>query len=608
MVQKFKKHSRIPLRYWLIALALLVVIGAVLMIWFYRSQDPAALDAKKYIKYNILHMAPDCQETEAAGLEGHIQMRLYLNGEETTDYYYDETASMERVYSTKSATRLVNYHDGYSLDFPAGTEFDFSRSAALILGEGEGFQITVTKEYSPYSDATEEMTQGLESYGVDFPWEDGVDQYIAYYQCRFLLNEDWQTNNDVTVSPVEIFDANGHKGYLFHAVISDMASEEYDAYTYGFIRYADQDFMRIVVKYDQDNTALRDSLVKLFSNFQIFAPFGSSYYDTEYAPVVPENWSKETLELYNRIAGSDEVFWGIYTDDIYETGIDETVPAMEQELDYKFSVVLAYVHAIHEFPTEFMEENWENGRIVELTYQLTENNNEDICGYSPLLDLYRGGDDSYIREFAQAAKEFGHPFLFRLCNEMNSDWTSYGGVNNMADPEVFISVWRKIYEIFQEEGVDNCVWIFNPNDRNCPPNRWNDGANYYPGNEYVQMLGVTGYNNGTYYSQWAEEWREFDTIYDAVQSQYAAVFGEFPWIITEFASSSVGGDKAAWIKQMFRSIGNYPNIKIAVWFSSADYDSQGNVARPYWLDETPETVSAFREGLAAYSHRSLIGN
>ena len=178
----------------------------------------------------------------------------------------------------------------------------------------------------------------------------------------------------------------------------------------------------------------------------------------------------------------------------------------------------------------------------------------------------------------------------------------------MADPEVFISVWRKIYEIFQEEGVDNCIWIFNPNDRNCPPNRWNDGANYYPGNEYVQMLGVTGYNNGTYYSQWAEEWREFDTIYDAVQSQYAAVFGEFPWIITEFASSSVGGDKAAWIEQMFRSIGNYPNIKIAVWFSSADYDSQGNVARPYWLDETPETVSAFREGLAAYSHRSLIGN
>jgi hypothetical protein len=57
---------------------------------------------------------------------------------------------------------------------------------------------------------------------------------------------------------------------------------------------------------------------------------------------------------------------------------------------------------------------------------------------------------------------------------------------------------------------------------------------------------------------------------------------------------------------MFDTIGNYPNIKIAVWFSSADYDSEGNVARPYWLNETPETVAAFRKGLSAFSSSSLV--
>jgi hypothetical protein len=583
-----------------------VLLGLAAMVWFYRCQDPTALAAKKYIKYNILHMAPDCQKTEAAGLTGRVKMALYVDGEKTTDYYYDAEASMERVYSTKTATRLVDYHDGYSLDFPVGTTFDFSRSSTLITGEGDGFRVTVTKEYSPYGSLTEEMTQGLENYGVDFPCEDGVDQYIAYYQCRFLLNAAWQENNGVTVSPVTTFDAGGHRAYLFHAVISDMTADQYDAYTYVFIRYADQDFMRIVIKYDQENTQLRDSLEDLFSQFSIFTPFGGNYYSTDYQPNLPENWSTETLTLYNNIANSDEVYWGIYTDDIYNTGISETVPALEEELDYTFPVVLSYVHSIHSFPTEFMEENWENGRIVELTYQLTENNNSDICGYSPLLELYRGGDDSSIRAFAQAAKDFGHPFLFRLDNEMNSDWTSYGGVNNMADPEVFIAVWRQIYEIFQEEGVDNCIWVFNPNDRNCPPSRWNDGANYYPGNDYVQMLGVTGYNNGTYYAQWAEEWREFDTIYDSIQSLYTPIFENFPWIITEFSSSSVGGDKAAWIDNMFENMQNYPNIKIAVWFSSADYDSEGNVARPYWLDETPETLAAFKKGLAAFSGGSLV--
>jgi hypothetical protein len=595
-----------PGKKFLIILLFAVCIGLFALVWFYRCQAPAALNAKKYIKYNILHMAPACQETEAAGLTGNVKMALYLNGEKTTDYYYDEEAGMERVYSTETVTRLVDYHDGYSLDLPAGITFDFSRSGTLITGQGDGFRVTVTKEYSPYGDLTEEMTNGLAQYGVDFPCEDGVDQYIAYYQCRFLLNADWQENNGVTVSPVTTFDAGGHRAYLFHAVISDMTEDRYDAYTYVFIRYADQDFMRIVIKYDQENTELRDSLEGLLSQFGTFTPFGSCSDSTDYQPELPESWSQETLSLYERIAGSNTVYWGIYTDDIYGTGISETVPSLEEALDYTFPVVLSYMHSVSSFPSEFMEENWENGRIVELTYQLTENNNEDLCGYSPLLELYRGGDDSYIRELAQAAKAFGHPFLFRLCNEMNSDWTSYGGVNNMADPEVFVTVWQQIYEIFLEEGVDNCIWIFNPNDRNCPPSRWNDGINYYPGNDYVQMLGVTGYNNGTYYAQWAEEWREFDTIYDSIENLYTPVFEKFPWIITEFSSSSVGGDKAAWIEHMFDTIGNYPNIKVAVWFSSADYDSEGNVARPYWLNETPETLAAFKKGLSAFSSTSFV--
>lgn len=582
-----------------ILLLALFLVGGVGMFWFYRSQNALALKAKRYIKYNILHMAPVSQAWEVEGLDKGADMTLYADGQETTDYRYNDTASMDRVYRTESVTRLVDYHDGYILDFPSGTEFDFTRSSTLITGYGDGFQVTVTKEHSPYRSLTEEMTTGLAAYGVDFPCEDGVDQYIAYYQSRFLLSKRWQENNDVSVSPVEVFDASGHKGYIYHAVINHMDAPHYDAYSYVYIHYADKEFMRIVVKYDRENTALRDSLTTLFSQFRVFIPMGSGQYDTAYAPSLPKNWSEETLSLYNRISGSDEVFWGIFA-------AAEKIPELETKLDYHFPVVLSYFHSIHDFPTEYMEEQWASGRIVELTYQLTENNNEDLCAYSPLLDLYRGGDDGRIRALARDAKAFGHPFLFRICNEMNSDWTSYGGVNNMADPEVFIAVWQRIYEIFEEEGVDNCIWIFNPNDRNCPPNRWNDGANYYPGDQYVQMLGVTGYNNGTYYTQWSEEWREFDTIYDNIQSLYAPIFGNFPWIITEFSSSSVGGDKVAWIENMFRNMEHYPNIKIAVWFSSADYDSDGNVARPYWLDETPETVDAFRKGLKSFSQSSLL--
>ena len=190
-----------------------------------------------------------------------------------------------------------------------------------------------------------------------------------------------------------------------------------------------------------------------------------------------------------------------------------------------------------------MEENRLSGRLIQLTFQATDNNNEELFARSPLLDLYRGEMDEQIRSFARQAADWGHPFLFRLNNEMNSDWTSYGGVVNLGDPQIFISVWQRIYDIFQQEGVDNCIWIFNPNDRSAPPSKWNDSLAYCPVDGYFQMLGVTGYNNGTYYTQWAEQWREFDVIYDEIQEMYLPHFDQYPWIITEFASSSIGGTR-----------------------------------------------------------------
>jgi hypothetical protein len=115
---------------------------------------------------------------------------------------------------------------------------------------------------------------------------------------------------------------------------------------------------------------------------------------------------------------------------------------------------------------------------------------------------------------------------------------------------------------------------------------------------------MTGYNTGTYYEElYHEKWRTFNEIYKEHYDKYMELFAEFPFIITEFASSSVGGDKAQWISDMFNSLENYPNIKMALWWSSADYDLRNGgkvLARPYWLDQTDETVEAFRKGIAEY--------
>ena len=185
---------------------------------------------------------------------------------------------------------------------------------------------------------------------------------------------------------------------------------------------------------------------------------------------------------------------------------------------------------------------------------------------------------------------------------MNSDWTSYSASTCLTDPEIYVQVWHRIYDIFAEEGVNNAIWVFNPNDENFPPNGYNSSLAYYPGNGYVHVFGVTGYNTGTYYAEvHGEKWRSFSEIYQSITDRSIKDYGKFPWIITEFASSSIGGDKVLWIEEMFRDLEKFPNIKMAFWFNSADYDeSYGEnavPARPYWFDETQETARAFANGL-----------
>ena len=581
-------------RIWLRAAAAVLILALLAVVYeAWRTQNPYTLALKRHIKYDLLHMTTENTALETAGLADGYTVTLYQDGQ-AIDGEGDPAADRKRVYEDGQTTRLVNYLTGYQIDLPAGTEFDFSCSPLFVNGESTECMVTISREKATYASSGEIIRFELANLLPFLPIDRGVEEHVNHYEWRFLLDEGWQQANGVTVTQQRQGNVQ-----LIHAVLENPGQARWDGYTYATIYNDSREYLRLVFRYDSENTALREAIDQMALGTRMFDPVGEGECRTDFQVIRPDFWSEETAALYDQIASSDGIRWGVFTKDIYTTGIQETVPQLEEELGYTFPVILSYIHySTNEFPTQFMQDNWDSGRIVELTYQVTMNNNEDMFAWTPFLDIYRGALDDDIRAFARQAAQFGHPFLFRLNNEMNSDWTSYSGVVNLCDPQVYIAVWQRFYDIFREEGVDNCIWIYNPNDRNAPPSDWNDSLAYWPGNGYAQMLGVTGYNNGTYYTQWNEQWREFEEIYDEVEAIYAPHFGDFPWIITEFASSSIGGDKAAWMRAMFDRIGDYENIKIAVWFSYADFDGD-TPARPYWLDETEETLAAFREGVQA---------
>ncbi len=582
---------------WLKILLSLVLLGVLACVWeFVSSQNPYILPVKRALKYNVFGMSAVDREAERAGLADDFSSVVFSDGEVLTKEF-DPTADNKKILSDANATRLINYAHGYQLDTPAGTEFDFDLSPLFVTGKGAGFDVTVSREKADYQSLKDVITFELSTF---LPWffdDNTVENYVYHYEYRFLLDEGWQRNNGVTTSSW-----TDGSIYFVEAQVDGLSDDLFDGYLYVNYFTPSREYLRVMFRYQQEDTETRGKLLELAKKTRIFDPVGTALYRTDYAPESSNAvWSQETSNLYNTLNDfNTPMQWGIFLQDFYVSGFDGELAELEENLGYTFPLILYYRHfPTHEFPTEIMQENYEAGRLVELTLQLTDNNNIDMFAKSPLLEIYRGNMDQELRQWARAAADFGHPFLFRLNNEMNSDWTSYGGVVNLADPAIFTAVWQRIYRIFKEEGVDNCLWIFNPHDRQAPPSDWNNSLAYYPGNEYVHLIGVTGYNNGTYYTQWAEEWREFDVIYDQIWDEYSPRFGKFPWIITEFASSGIGGDKVAWIHNMFDHIGNYPNIRMAVWFSFADFDDAngGTPARTYWLDETPETLEAFRQGL-----------
>ncbi|MDD2503586.1 MAG: glycosyl hydrolase, partial [Clostridia bacterium] len=304
-------------------------------------------------------------------------------------------------------------------------------------------------------------------------------------------------------------------------------------------------------------------------------------------------WNEETLDYYNEYFGTDsKLKWGLFQpkapDDFTQ------MSWLEEKMEYEFPILLNYTNVNDKYSHPDLNNRLENTYKQNKTLELTLQTIQTEDGGNMVYDVLDGEYDGFLKNYAKTVSDFGHPVLFRLGNEMNGDWCPYSSYHTSKDTVIFKEFYRYIYDIFEEAGAENVIWIWNPNGKSFPDFQWNNAVMYYPGDEYVDVVGLTAYNTGTYYP--AEKWIEFNSLYDPIYLEYMNLY-QHPFMITEFASSSVGGDKAQWIRNMFAHIENYENVKIAVWWDGCDWDAEGNVARPYFIDETPGIIQVFKEML-----------
>ncbi len=499
-----------------------------------------------------------------------------INGTITTDdsrQPHDDIKTIEN-YNTWW-NHYTDYANGYSINYPINMNVDVSLSPIRTLFTNE--QTTIEVYYDNFTNTAS-----------------NAHDYI-HYGNRFTDN-----TKDHSIERDETFFKNNYKVHLLKWTRRHLSKVPNDKnyYVSGEIIKNSNEVYTIFIK---SNQPIENEL-DIINSFTAFNPQGTPYMNKPYGhsktPMNPETkafWQKH-------FAPTSTLQWGVFEPSAPE--VMRYLTTLEEKLDSKFSFILRYQTLDEALPLYGLQKAYENHNYVELTLQTIRpglanalSGNHQDPNASVIYDILDGHYDDYLHEYAKQLKTFGHPIIFRLNNEMNGDWCWYSAYYTGKDAELYKALWIYIHTIFNEHDVDNVIWVWNPHDVSRPDFKWNHYMTYYPGDEYVDVIGLTGYNTGTYFP--GEQWRDFNQIYDPLYNEYLGLFPK-PFMISEFGSNSVGGNKVQWINTMFDSIKKYDNIKVAIWWSGIDYDKNGIPGRIYLIDEDEEVSNAFRSRLKEY--------
>ena len=209
------------------------------------------------------------------------------------------------------------------------------------------------------------------------------------------------------------------------------------------------------------------------------------------------------------------------------------------------------------FPAEQVQTSWGRGMTPQIAWEPV------IPGADsqPTLRSIADGDwDFYIDEWAAAAAAHGQPIVLRLASEMNGNWYSWSEEANGNQEGDFIDMWRHVHGRFDAAGADNVVWLWSVNRSD---NLKTDIATYWPGEEYTDWVGISGYWRGL---QGAPE-PTFDAIFSKTLGELRALTAK-PILLAEIgAGTNVDSDRVGWLNTVFAGLSANPDIIGFVYFN-----------------------------------------
>ncbi|WP_207843367.1 glycoside hydrolase family 26 protein [Williamsia soli] len=197
--------------------------------------------------------------------------------------------------------------------------------------------------------------------------------------------------------------------------------------------------------------------------------------------------------------------------------------------------------------------------------------------------IISGAHDDYLYRWADELAAWGQTVYLRFAHEPNGTWYPWSQAGGTS-PQSYVRAWRHVRAIFATKNVQNVRWIW-------APNVVLDGeqlVDWYPGDDVVDVIGIDGYNWGTFIP--GGEWTSPKRLFGESFAQLEDFASDKPILVTEVGSVEQGGSKPEWIDDLVDYLAGMASVSGFVWF---DFNKEAD----WSINSSPGAAAAMTEAL-----------
>ncbi len=283
-----------------------------------------------------------------------------------------------------------------------------------------------------------------------------------------------------------------------------------------------------------------------------------------------------TTQITNNTKMPSYLKWGAYVG-----WQDNAMSNFESLVGKKTDMEMVFSHWGNQknFPSEYASRIGGAGKTMVIFWEAVDYNRDYFNQPEYSFDAVLSGklDDFFIR-YASQAKQYGKPVILIPYSEFNGNWFPWCATCGTNTPQKFIDSYRYINKFFVD--VPNVKFAWVPNNDSLPDTTANSIEKFYPGDAYVDYVGVDGFNFGGSAEQTFKQ--VFDNSLQKLKNYNKPIY-----IFSMATHENI--NKATWIKNaLTEELYKYPEVKGFLWFNK-------NKEKDWRVNSNSEALDAFKK-------------